>query len=86
MDDSDDDESERELKMYNLQVENELYCAMAAANAAAAKAARRDKAQLWLQRIATRTLDWGPENARHSAEWSTDRSHLPLEYNLIEKR
>ncbi|SVD37146.1 uncharacterized protein METZ01_LOCUS390000 [marine metagenome] len=51
--------------------------ALAAANAAAAKAARRDKAQAWLRRIATRAQVWGPESAQHSAEWSSDRSHLP---------
>ena len=51
--------------------------ALVAANAAAAKAARRDKAQAWLRRIATRAQVWGPENAQCSAEWSRDRSHLP---------
>ena len=56
LNDSDDDESELELKMYNLQVENELYSEMDRANAAAAVAARRDKAQAWLQRIASQAL------------------------------
>ena len=72
-----DDESELQLKLDNLRVENELYCAMAAANASAAKAACRDKAQIWLSKLATRALVWGPENAQCSAEWSRDRSHLP---------
>lgn len=57
---------------------------LAAANASAEVAARRDNARKWLKKISTRSRLWGPENARSRAKWSSDRSHLPPEYSFIQ--